>query len=401
MALQTGGFARTSTPINPGLVDPRLLAVDYSRILQGAGQGLQLAGDYGNLRDRALARDQAMRTREAQIAATNAQAKLATGQAGAGLELLPTETENRRNELQLKGLELGSDLERNPRAQELKNLQLDTGLGSQRFELANQPREQNLKVGAQNLQETQQGLDRQKQQLDSITNETQRLVAEETQAFMKAHPEATQQELQAKLMTSKRLLNHMSVLDKFEKDNPDFIASGAAAEYAKNKATQAESQYTVEHGGIRPSSVSSPTPEREFNNRGARNLADADKILNFGSLEAIRAFQKTPEGKRIVGNILSASPSIGYNLQKENKGKDLLAVEAFRKTLEPPIPAATAPSTQPVPGVPAAPAPLAAPAPPPPAAPPNAAIQYLRQNPSLAAQFERKYGVSAAQYLKP
>lgn len=352
-SLETGGFARSTVPIDPGLVDPRLLSLDYSKLLEGANQGLQLANNFGQLRDQAIARDQALRTRDAAIQAANIKARLAAQQSNADLELLPQETAARRSGLQLKNLQVAGDIARNPSAQELENLQLDTGLGKQRFELATQPKKQALELGSMDVEAGAQRLAQQKQQLDSLTNQTQQLVAEETNAFLKQHPEATQQDLQAKLMTSRRLLDHMQKLDKFEKDNPDFVTSGAAAEFARNKAAVATGDATVSSGGI-PPSATVVNPNREFSVRTARNLADADKVLNFGSLSAIQAFQATPEGKRIVGKILSTPAAFGYDLQKENKGQDLKAVEEFRKALQNGIP--PTPQTTPTPPASANPA---------------------------------------------
>jgi hypothetical protein len=359
MALPTGGFAHSSVGINPGLVDPRLLAPDYTAFLNGAGQGLQLVNHYGQIQDLALARDQQQRTQEAAIAAANARSNLQLQQTGADLQLLPQETVNRSQQLELQSGLTQGELARMRTSEEAKNLTLKNNLGEQQFQLETQPARQtlargrmNLEFGKQKLDTTQQSLDAAKQDLDAITNETNQIVAQETQNFLKKNPQMTQDELQAKLLTNERIIKQQQALDQFEKDHPDFVSSGAAAQYAENKAKVAVGDATVAAGGVAPNAAV-VNPGREFATRSARNLADADKILNFGSLDAIRAFQQTPDGKRIVGAILSAPSSLPYNLERENKGKDKAAVEAFRQVLA--TPPATPPSTTAKPGTPAQP----------------------------------------------
>ncbi len=88
--LPTGGFARSSIVAQPGLVDPRLLALDPSAIFRGAGQGLQLASLYGQNRDDAIARQEAAQLAAPRLAAQRAQ-----------LELAP---EMARNQLAISGI---------------------------------------------------------------------------------------------------------------------------------------------------------------------------------------------------------------------------------------------------------------------------------------------------------
>jgi hypothetical protein len=61
----------------PGLVDPRLLALDPSAFFRGAGQGLQLAGLYGQNRDASVARQEAAALAAPRLAAQRAQLELA------------------------------------------------------------------------------------------------------------------------------------------------------------------------------------------------------------------------------------------------------------------------------------------------------------------------------------
>lgn len=75
--LPTGGFARASVMPEPGLVDPRLLALDPSAILRGAGQGLQLASLYGQNRDAAIARQEAAQLAAPRLEALRTQYELA------------------------------------------------------------------------------------------------------------------------------------------------------------------------------------------------------------------------------------------------------------------------------------------------------------------------------------
>jgi len=56
--LPTGGFTQSRIQLQPGLVDPRILALDLSAIGRGANQGLQLADNFSQMRDRAIARQQ-------------------------------------------------------------------------------------------------------------------------------------------------------------------------------------------------------------------------------------------------------------------------------------------------------------------------------------------------------
>lgn len=75
--LPTGGFARASVMPEPGLVDPRLLALDPSALFRGAGQGLQLASLYGQNRDASIARQEAAQLAAPRLAAQRAQLELA------------------------------------------------------------------------------------------------------------------------------------------------------------------------------------------------------------------------------------------------------------------------------------------------------------------------------------
>lgn len=74
--IATGGFARPSIVANPGLVDPRLLAADYSGLTQGIGQGMQLASNFNNQRQLALDRADANSLRELRLAAQRGQLEL-------------------------------------------------------------------------------------------------------------------------------------------------------------------------------------------------------------------------------------------------------------------------------------------------------------------------------------
>lgn len=62
---------------DPGLVDPRLLAADYTGIVRGAGEGLQLASNFARMQDAAQARADAAALRPQRIAAERAQLELA------------------------------------------------------------------------------------------------------------------------------------------------------------------------------------------------------------------------------------------------------------------------------------------------------------------------------------
>jgi hypothetical protein len=75
--LPTGGFARATVMPDPGLVDPRLLAADYTGIVRGANEGLQLAGNFSRLQDAAIARADAAALRDPRLAAERAQLELA------------------------------------------------------------------------------------------------------------------------------------------------------------------------------------------------------------------------------------------------------------------------------------------------------------------------------------
>jgi hypothetical protein len=392
--LPTGGFARSSIVAQPGLVDPRLLALDPSAVLAAAGQGLRLVDMYGNLQDTAVARGEQDAIRGGRINAANARNRLVTDQAGADLALLPAETTARTARLALDTNRDQGALTLEPTRQALAGDKLRLDQGDVTFRLDTQPdvqtlerRSNELALADQDLKRADQGLKRGEQAIQQLKNSADLAVQEETNKFLAANPQATAQQLEAGLLQNKRVLDTAKAYNDFVAKNPGFEQAGLETQKATLAAQRAVADATVRSGGVAPNQ-GVVNPNREFQTRSARNLADADKILQFGDLNRVQSFQATPEGQAIIAAILSAPPNLPVRLTPQQRA----SIDSYRAQRAAPAPA-PAPAPQAVPGA-VPPQAQAVPI-----TPPQSAVAFLRANPSQAAAFEQKYGVSAATYL--
>lgn len=387
--LPTGGFARSSIVAQPGLVDPRLLALDPSAVLSAAGQGLRLVDMYGNLQDSATLRREQDAIRANRIGAANARNRLVADQAGADLALLPADTTARASRLALDTTRDQSALTLEPMRQELAGDKLRLDQGDVSFRLDTQPdvqtlgrRDNELALADQDLKRADQGLKKGEQAIQQLKNAADLAVQEETNKFLAANPQATAQQLEAGLLQNKRVLDSAKAYNDFIAKNPDFEQAGLETQQAGMAAQRAVADATVRAGGVAPNQ-GVVNPNREFQTRSARNLADADKILQFGDLNRVQAFQATPEGQAIIAAILSAPPNLPVRLTPQQRA----SIDTYRAQRAAPAPQA----------VPAAVPPQAAA---PRAAPSARAVAFLRANPSTAALFEQTYGVNPATYLQ-
>lgn len=376
----------------PGLVDPRLLAFDPSAILRAASQGLQLVDQFGNVQDASAARRENDAIRSGRIDAANARNLLNAEQATAGLSLLPAETSARSGQLALAESRNAGDLRLEPARQSLDAQKLQLDQGSTGFALETQPTEQRIARGAneltlagQDLQKADQDLKKGTQAIEKLKNDADLAVQQETNKFIAANPQATAQQLEAAMLGNQRVLQTAKAYQDFLVKNPDFDTAGLETQKATMAAQRAVADATVRSGGVTPNQ-GIVNPNREFTTREARNLADANKALQFGGLDQVRAFQATPEGQAIISAILTAPQNLPVRLSPQQR----TAIETFRTRNVAPAPA---PAAAPVPGA-VPPQAQAVPI-----QPPQSAVAFLRANPQQAAAFEQKYGVSAATYL--
>jgi hypothetical protein len=392
--LPTGGFARTSVLPQPGLVDPRLLAVDYSGIIRGAGEGLQLAGAYGQLRDQVDARRENARTRAQRIAAQNARNQYLTEKSQSDLGSIAAEDSVRRKGLQLEDKSLDRQIELEPMASDLARKKLSLAQGEAAFEINRQPVAQQLqetgdilKAQGQELEKTQNNLSRQAQEIDAIQNSAQKAIADETAEFVRSNPGATTEKLQAQLAQSKRLKAQSEKLEKFIDENPEYDTQKFRTDLAQSIAAEVQANYIVKQGGA-------PTPRRvsektKFSEQAAVNLANADKYLGLGSLELVEAFQKTPRGKKVVSDVSQYSGNRPITPEAAREAQQAVNefLESVNRESSPPT---TIPSDINTSENKNANFPI----------PSTSAINYLRKNPDSKVFFERTYGVSADNYLK-
>lgn len=255
--LPTGGFARASVMPDPGLVDPRLLAADYSGLSRGIGQGLQLVDNFANARQLALDRADANALRDLRQRAATAQLELAPQLAQDQAALAGI----RRITAENTPIELpeGSTVSRTPGGD---IIQLDTVT-----------------------------------QVNPVTGQRELVTRS-------AKPLALAEDVQRKDLIAQISGDRAAALA---------AANDARAETARVKAEndrinadaaklRAEAySRSVESGAKR-----TVTPDLVFSRRNAQHLADLDESLGFGSVERIQDFGSTPAGRTIIDKINSA-----------------------------------------------------------------------------------------------
>lgn len=256
--IPTGGFARASVMPNPGLVDPRLLAADYSGLTRGIGQGLELVNSFAGARQLALDRADANALRDLRQRAATAQLELAPQLAADQAALSGV----RRNIAESTPIELaeGSTVSRTPGGD---IIQLDTVT-----------------------------------QVDPVTRNRELV----TRA---ARPLALAEDVQRKDLIAQISGDRAAALT---------AANDARAETARVKAEN--DRINADAAKLRAEAYSrsvdsgakrTVTPDLVFNRRNAQHLADLDETLGLGSVDRIQAFGSDPTGRIIIDKINSAT----------------------------------------------------------------------------------------------
>lgn len=451
MAIQTGGFQVQVMP-RTDFLDPRLLTPDYTRALTGFNQGLDTVAAVQRMRDMAIARqdaqllranrnaaiDAANRAATAQsmnqidlagqrLAADRARLGLTTGQDTAAIGRLPLANSVATAELQGRGADLANIEARRPIVQETQSVADRTNLAQANTNAQLQPKKSEVEEGALDLQKTSQ-------KIQAIQQEAQTVAATEARDWVKSHPGSTQAQLEAALLTNRNLIDKLHAvqdLNKTLKDKGLSDANELAANdaYTKLVADVARQTFVAAHGGI------TPAEEAELNRADAAALAAtrsapgqvAASVAKIGALPAgvtgekgdtIAALAADPRLDKInpktgelpakgfwqhlpLTSLDVVSPSSRQlattfrNLTAQLDGgapapqNTLQNLQLLRRDRFQSPPAALPPGLTPTP-TPAAPAPAI----------PQAAIDRLRANPALAADFQEAFGVDPTPYLR-
>lgn len=337
--LSTGGFARPSVMPNPGLVDPRLLAADYSGLTQGIGNGLQLVGNYNNQRQLALDRADANSLRDLRLAAQRGQ-----------LELEPQLQQNalavsNRNalEAQYRPIELESTSTITPRNR--------YGAPTQGFTASNDPAD--IEAGILGTYELTQNklpgqdvvVQEERVVIDPITKQ-QRIVRSVKQPLQTAEQIANVEADNAarlRQIEAKAKASEASV-----KQREDAAREKVRIDEANLKVAQDR------EARLKNAPAWFVTGTRQFDLRAAQNAADVNKYLLLGGLDDVLRFAGDPAGRGIVlkvQNALTRQEPPGFTPE------EAALIDRFRQGGTGIAPAGIALRGE-LPDIPAAPAPL-------------------------------------------
>lgn len=310
--INTGGYARASVMPDAGLVDPRLLAADYSGLTQGIGKGLQLVGNYNNQRQLALDRVDANSLRELRLAAQRGQ-----------LELEP--------QLQQNNLALSNRaaLEARTKLIDLESTRSVTprnryGAPTNTFTPDNSP-----EAIASGILGT----------YTSTPNKLgQDVVVQDDRLVYDPQINGTRN-----IRSVASVLNTAENIANTEADNARLAkqaeaqAAAAAAELARKEAAAKEVTRLAEDtikikrdAEDRMSKAPSGfvTPGGQFDRRSAQNAADVNRYLLFsGGLNDVNNFSNTPNGRSVV---LKIQKALTTQNEPNFTDADYAAIEGFR-----------------------------------------------------------------------
>jgi hypothetical protein len=286
--IATGGYAQPSIVVNPGLVDPRLLAADFGGLEQGVGQGLQLVNNFSNQRQLALDRADANSLRELRLAAQRGQ-----------LELEPQLQQDRSIvsrraalQAQYQPIELESTTSVQPRNR--------YGAPTQGFSAATTPEE--LEAGILGTYEVKQnqlpGQDvvevQERILLDPVTGE-QRTSRTNGRVIQTAEQIAAARDLSGYRATQAQTAAEIAEIRKAQAE--------ATAKTTDRKLNQTDRSLDLRDKALNQGLVGA---DLVFDRRNAQNLADVDQYLRLGSVDRINQFANTPSGQGILDKIMQA-----------------------------------------------------------------------------------------------